>query len=252
MIVAGAAGQNAAVLRWIWVGTLVALVGGACGGGGSEDTARATPQPSSTALPAPATTEPASSPGAAVTPPSTARIGTATVRSSTAANQTVLDHPSGARLTLTVGGTLRYQRGDDIVLSLRVTNRGTEAVTYDTNQQVNFGIYVEGQRAMAWTDRSCDVGFSVGDPPTTGPLTLDPGEHVEFIEEYPARTTARATSVGPDPESCRVPPGRYLVTGLFERCPPDGMVHDDHGRPYCDKQRVEQITARPLAIEILA
>lgn len=202
------------------------------------------PSPSLTSETAASTPSTPSTPTAA---PSTAIVGLS--RRPPPVNQTVLDHPAGLRLTLVVGGTLRYRQSDDIALSLTVRNVGTEPVFHDSNQPINFGLYRTGSSAPLWTDRTCAWQFR-GGAPTTGPLSLPPGEEVAFLEHYPVGVEGRNAGVGPDPDSCRVPPGRYAVTGFFDRCPPEAMVPTSNGNPYCDQEKVEHIAAKPLTIEI--
>lgn len=234
------------------LGVLISF-GGACAGDGSSPGADRSIDWSTTTTTAIAeapvvpTTEPPQSGG----PPSTAIVG-ASKAPSAPANQTQLDHPSGVRLILTVAGRLRYRHDANLAMSLKVRNISGSVVHHDSNQDLNFAMYREGGGEAGWTDRSCDWQIRYGEVPTTGPLALDPGEEVEFVEEYPVPPSGRDAGVGPDPASCRVSPGRYAVIGFFDHCPPGAMATAEYnGKPYCDRAKVERIASRPVTIEII-
>lgn len=230
---------------------ILPIVLAGCASGGEDTVAEPPVRVGPTQQAVPSSEQPQASHSTVAAPPSTALVGASRSQAGPA-NQTTLDHPTGLRLILTVSGRLRYSADSDLVFSLVVRNMGRAPVRYDSNQDLSFAMYADGHSEPAWTDRTCDWKLRYGAPPQTGPLQLEPGEEVSFVEEYPVGPGGRNVDVGPDPDSCRVPPGRYRVVGFVDHCPDAAIRHSEHnGMPYCERSAVDRIASRPLTIEIV-
>ena len=149
------------------------------------------------------------------------------------ANPAVRDDPAGFRLTLTVDGDLDYEAGiESFGMKLEVRNISKSPKRYDPNQQGYFVLSGAGR----WRDTDCGPRKAGGEPP----VTLAPGQSVTVTARYP----------GPEDrldkgDSCRRPPGSYVVGAGFVWCPDSAVVSEEGP---CDPGETE--TLRSAAVPI--
>lgn len=185
----------------------------------------------------------------AAPPPDTAGAGAST--RPRIANRTVTDHKSGFRLTFVVADRLEFSATDRITFELTFENTTSGPLYYDSNQELVFRLASVQPGGPSWDTTTCraSMGEFDGDKPTTGLLEVAPGEASSLVGVYPAEEFAEHDSVGPDPDSCRVPPGDYAAAGVLDWCPPDGIARSEYNdQPYCE--RPVTISARPIPVTI--
>lgn len=234
--------------------TCLLLLAGACGNGGSEQRGPGEygsgvdledDDHAAAAVEAP---DPPATSSVAAPPESAPR---AARRGPVVANQTVTDHPSGFRLTFVVADRLEFSGTDRIKFQLTFENTTSEPLYHDSNQELIFRLASVHPGGPAWDTTTCraSIGELDHEKPTTGILEVAPGESSSFVGVYPAEEYAEHSSVGPEPDSCRVPPGEYAATGVLDWCPPEGIARSEYNdQPYCD--RTVTISARPIALTI--
>lgn len=180
--------------------------------------------------------------------PATTGVAAPSGSAPTVANRTERLDASGIQLTLVAADATTFKRTDTITFELTFTNKSSEMRYHHPNQQIRFGLFRldGGEWKQEWVNTECAP--SNDDALTTGPIELPPGEQGRFVDEYPVKGDFYA---GHDPNSCRVPAGKYSLLGYLEWCPEATMKRGEYdGKPYCDADVAERIAAKPLAITI--
>jgi len=235
------------VLRLLAVTTAVVVASAtACGRFARSGEERAQPEPEDVAVgegieeaqggPTTAPTVPGGAPAPTV-PGVSAPAGPAAP--TLAANQRATEHPDGWRIVLTVDGPLRYSTSADIALQVEAENVGSQPLRYDPNDLTNFALRRVGTTQVVWTDGSCRPARTP-DALQTRAQTLQPSEHVSFVDHYPGPPDQA------ERDRCRVPSGRWEVVGYVTACP-EGSLDT---RERCDRTKTRQVTSPPLEITI--
>lgn len=154
------------------------------------------------------------------------------------ANVGTRDDASGFRLSLVVGGRLRYSPADDIDLDLDVVNTSDRTLQYDSNAPTYFGLF-SSDGTNVWRDSDCHDD-NRRDSFTGGPIDLAPGESVRFKATYPS---GRSTT---DRARCRVGSGSYGFVGAITWCPPGSLQMSGS----CDTTKTKLLTSPLVRITI--
>ena len=156
------------------------------------------------------------------------------------ANQTVFEHRAeGFRLTLTVAGSLRYSRTEDITLDVEVENISKQPLQYDPNDLRNFVLRPPGSDRVVWSDGNCRASH-VPAAVRQRARTIGPNEHIKFTDFYPGPPEQA------NRDDCRVPPGTYVAFGFVTWCPPGSV--GENGQ--CDAARTRQMASAGVRITI--
>jgi hypothetical protein len=151
-------------------------------------------------------------------------------------NQTVVDDPSGFRVTFVIADALEFRSTDAIRFQVTVTNIANSTRYVSAEQPAQFAIAVEGASSALWSDQSCRKGSPIDQIPA--PIPLEPGEDLRFTAAYPRD------------ESCRIDPGAYVSGARVEVCPPETLEPTANGQPICNRAKNEILTSAPLRIRI--
>jgi hypothetical protein len=150
-------------------------------------------------------------------------------------NRTVIDDPSGLRLTFVIADSLTFSTSDQIVMELTVTNTSNATRYLSGDQASQFAIAVAGAENAVWDDAGCRDHKR---EPALGPTHVEPGEEVRYQATYPTS------------DRCRVAAGSYLAAGRVEVCPPETLITTANGQPRCDEERNVIVSSTPLQITI--
>lgn len=209
------------------------VLSGACGFSSSSDSSTATTEPGEigAGLNAPTT-------GAPVTqaPATTAAQAPAAADPcKTRPTSSTVTRDDRIKLTLSVSRVCA-SKGDDIGLSLVVTNTSSSVIHYDPNQLTVFVIRApQGEQRRRWEDDDCATRTSE----IKRAQDIAPGASITLNNTYPA-----PASVG-SRESCRrLEGGDYEVHATILVC--DESYQDG----YCDTAKDTQYTATPVRITV--
>jgi hypothetical protein len=131
-------------------------------------------------------------------------------------------------------GKAAYAVGEPVELTLTLSNRGAEPLVFQFNdgQRYDF-VAMREDGTVVWVWSRDKMFIQV-----LGSLTLAPGESRVYRDRWDQR----------DNDGAQVPPGRYIVEGVF---PPRGAGALP-GRPAADNPRVTITIGRPSAVSRVA